>query len=635
MARKQVTALSSLLRTTQDLFNSTVAGEKNYIPNIVEFCESSAYLGLAGLNPPIHLYPIQKLVLKCFYRGTPGNENLTLSEEELELIRLYELNGNKNGNIWEKWNSGELFRELVLVWGRRSGKDFTIAIIALYEAMKLLESDGGNPYSIYNLGSANPFTILTIANSSTQAHVLYNEIREKFSLAPYFKGKYLAEGITADSIFLLTPHDKKMNEEFAAKGLPPKLGSILIRAGHSNSDSLLGIGCYVLLLDEVASFKTTAGASSGERIYTALTPTIKTYARRVPSLDENGNQKMGEDGKPATKTVYDGKIVSISSPRGMDGVFFNLYNDAHKINYRLMCRLPTWAVNIHQDQTSLRNSEPQMTEERFMMEYGAEFSGTAGENFFPPDYVERCFSAPYVSRDLGVPGIVYYAHLDPAKSSHNYALAVIHKEFFLNHETKKVDFNIVLDHMKFWSPKDGKPIQMSEVDEYMLFLNRRFHLGLVTYDQWNSQSSIERLRKAGIPAQCTVFSKSYKIQIYDELYALVAAGKLKVPPSLSTKLLKDEMLNLQRRFMAQGYRIYPKSEGECRTDDCCDALAGACFNALKTEANRLPQSRLVNTGYSPMGNTTIWRSMSGVLGQGSGGQVANNLEQRSNAYPRR
>jgi hypothetical protein len=628
MPRKTVKTINSLIKNSKSLLNTTVT-DKPYIPDIITFCYDPAYLGFSALATPINLYPVQELILKCFYRGSEGNEHLVLTPEDIKLCETRGLNNSKNGNIIEKWHSGELFRELVLVWGRRSGKDFTIAIIALYEAMRLLESPGGDPYSRYKLGSASPFTILTIANSQGQARILYNEIREKFIHAPYFRDKFSPDGLTQDSIYMLTPKDKHDNAEFAKKGWPQKLGSIRVVSGHSNSDSLLGLGCYVLLLDEVASFKTTGGSSSGDRIYTALTPTTKTYARREVIMDNYGSPILGPDGEPLTKTVYDGKIISISSPRGMDGVFWNLYTKAEAAKHMLMCRLPTWDVNVHQNEHDLRASEPLMTDERFRMEYGAEFSGTEGENFFPPKNVEKCFANNYKLRDMGEPGKTYFAHLDPAKSSHNYVLAIVHKEPFINQTTKQIDFYIVLDHMRVWSPKEGQPIQLERVDEHMLWVNTRFHLALVTYDQWNSQHSVNRLRRAGIPAMETIFNKNYKIQIYDELYALVTHNeqKLILPPEC--ELLKNEMLNLQRKFMGQGYRIYPKTEGECKTDDCCDALAGACFNALKTDAGRLPQGALVNTGVVPSSNHMLWRSMQGTpYGYGSGQQVSHQLERR-------
>lgn len=640
MATKKTTnsgTLASLLKTTAQIVSQSDQGQGTYIPSIEEFCDSPYYLGLPHRPSPIYLYPVQRLMLKAFYRGSLGNENLVLTPEDIELCKQYNLNGEKNGDVLGKWKSGELFNEFVLVWGRRSGKDFVISIIALYEAMKLIECPGGDPYKMYELGSAAPFTILTIAGSAQQATILFKEIRDKLMVAPYFAKRFYPEGVTQDRIFLLTPQNIKDNEELIQKGLKSAItmGSIEIRSGHSNSNTLVGLSCYCLLFDEVATFKTTAGASSGEQLYGNLSPTTSTYVRKVKKINP-------DTGLEEEKTIYDGKVISISSPRGMDGVFYNLYSNAKDVKNRLMCRLATWQVHPKHKEQDLRDREQTMTDEKFRMEYGAEFSGTEGENFFPPEIVKRCFGEPYdiegkgpvtephpfSLRDYGEPGITYFAHLDPAISSHNYALVVVHKNVFLNRETKKIDFNLVMDHIRLWTPKEGKPIQIDEVDEYVVDLNRRFHLGLVTYDQWNSQSSIEKLRKAGIPAQKTMFNKGYKIQIYDEMYQLAATGKLKLP---FHKTLRDEMFHLQRKFMAQGYRIYPKTEGEVRTDDCCDALAGACFNALKTDAVRLPQARLVHMGISPgSAGAQMWRSMQGTpYGYGSGQSVHDAMRRRS------
>ena len=449
MPRKNTVTLGSLLKSTTSLFNET---KDHHIPSIVEFVESPMYLGIKSL------YPIQKLILKAFYRGSRGNEDMVLTPEEEALCVQHGLISAKNGDVLGKVKSGELFKELVLVWGRRSGKDFCISIIALYEAMRLLESPGGDPYKVYNLGSAAPFTILTIANSANQAKILFNEIRNKFLASPYFRDKFINEGITTDSIHLLTPKNKEENERWAAKGIAPFAGSVVIQAGHSNSNALVGLSCFVLLLDEVGLYKQTGGASSGDQIYHNLSPTTRTYVRAETVKDENGNL--------VTKRYYDGKIIAISSPRGMDGIFYELYKKADTISNRLMCRLPTWVVNISHTEQSLRDQEQQMTEEKFMMEYGAEFSGTEGENFFTADLVECCFkNHNFRMAEHGEMGITYFAHLDPALSNHNYALVLLHKHMFLNKDTKKYDFIIVVDHVKLWTPIKGKPIRLGEVDE--------------------------------------------------------------------------------------------------------------------------------------------------------------------------
>jgi intein/homing endonuclease len=513
-----------------------------------------------------------------------------------------------------------------------SGKDFITSIVALYEAMRLLECPGGNPYQMYNLGMAVPFTILTIANSSRQAKILFREIKEKVLNSEYFADKIIPEGITADAIHFLTPEDKKRNEELISKGFAPNPGSIVVMSGHSNSDTLVGISCYVLLLDEIGLYKNTAGSSSGDAIFNSLAPAVKTYVRELPKKDKAGNIIIGQDGKPETEKVYDGKIICLSTPRGKEGVFFDLYNTHMETAHRLVCKAATWQVNPMQSKEGLMAAFPDMPEDKFRMEFGAEFSGTAGENFFPEEVVDQCFAEKTLKfRDHGSPGIFYYAHLDPASSSHNYALVVAHKEVFFNPETMKKDWRIVVDHIKYWTPMPGKPLSVEEIDEYVAELNSRFCFGVVTYDHFNSQVSINKLRKRGVPTKMTPFSKQYKNIIYDNLYQIAVQGKLYIPNHL---LLKNEMKNLQRKWLDAGYKVYPKKDGDVTTDDICDALAGACYNCVEKDISKLPQGKLVSLPVQG-NNDIVWRSMQGTpYGVGPGQQVARQLERRA-SWPRR
>jgi hypothetical protein len=107
-----------LLNELREKMKKEVAGLAK-IPSIVEFVDSPKFLGLPYANPPVNLYDIQKLILKCFYRGSDGNEDLQLTPEDLEVIQKNGLNDPLNGALLDKWNSGNQFRELVLVWGRR------------------------------------------------------------------------------------------------------------------------------------------------------------------------------------------------------------------------------------------------------------------------------------------------------------------------------------------------------------------------------------------------------------------------------------------------------------------------------------------------------------------------------------
>lgn len=603
------------------------------IPDIITFCESPEWLGLPS-HPtnPITLFPVQKIILKAFYRGSEGNENLELTEEEITRCQNLGLTNDDKGDVIGKYNSGEIFKELVLVWGRRSGKDFISSIIALYEAMKLLECQGGDPYATYGISSANPINILTVANAKVQAHIAFSEIKDKLLYSPYFKDKYVKDGITSNSIYLLTPKDKQENKAFKEAGLPLKKGSIGIVVGHSNSDTLLGMQCIVLILDEVASYKSTGGASSGDRIYTALTPTVKTFCRTIYKKDANNNFIYDEfDQKEVEDRIYDGKIISISSPRAKEGKFYEMFRDASQVNNRLVMRLSTWDVNPKHTRESLMEDVSTMNQSEFNMEFGAEFSGAGFESFFTEDQVKSCFIGHNLKNtDMGKAGNVYFVHIDPASSSHNYALVVLHKEYYMHPETHKAEFMIIVDHIKYWMPTSG-PINPEEVISYVIGLKRRFRIGLITYDQWASQESKMKLRKAGIPNKETRFTPIYKKEIYREFENLVNSNRIKIPYD---HLLYNEMIELQRKFTPTGFKVLPKQDGDgVKSDDVADCVAGAAFVAIEQQISKLPNGILVECG-NPGGENVVWRNMQGgVYGVGPGKQVASRLESRA-SWPR-
>ena len=107
-----------------------------------------------------------------------------------------------------------------MIWGRRASKDFLISIIALYEALKLLEVPEGDPYKYYHLDAGQTISILTVAASQSQAGIAFEQIRAKLLYSNYFRDKYIKEGIEAQRIWLLTPRDKEDNKNFLERGMP-------------------------------------------------------------------------------------------------------------------------------------------------------------------------------------------------------------------------------------------------------------------------------------------------------------------------------------------------------------------------------------------------------------------------------
>lgn len=579
---------------------------EQYVPNIIEFCTSPHYLDL-----PVKLYPIQQIILKTFYRGQPGNEKLELTEEEIQLLFEYKLD-----NVLEKYHSKQLFRELVLVLGRRAGKDFLTSLMALYEVMRLLEIPGGSPFAFYNIAEGNPIFILTVANSADQARILFTEIKEKMTSSDYFKDKI--GHMEADKISLLTPQDIKKQKKLLEDGLDNAAskikGSVVIMSGHSNSESLLGKRIYALLLDEVASFKTTGGSTSGDRIYSALGPATADFVRKTGEINKDPESKhFGEE-----ISVIDSKIISISSPRSEEGMLFKLYNDTPNTEARLAFKLPTWKVSKQWNEETLRKEFKFMSVNEFNMEFGAEFSGTAGEKFIPDHYIDEALEIGtelnLVQANSGVPGMIYYAHLDPASTSHNYALVVLHVEErmrlaekngrIIKEKTKM----FIVDHLKCWQPEGGKSINVFDVDQYIIDLARRFRFAMVSYDNWNSQSSVQLLRRKGIPTKITPFRREYKMRIYDQLEHLLVNHQLALPRKTPfSQMIEMELKCLKRIYLPTGFKIMPNPEAQITTDDFADALAGACGSASESMYTGYPQGAVVHMPQMPsLGANRQW-----------------------------
>lgn len=591
-----------------DKIKSVIKSQTNeqYIPNIIEFCESKHYLDLPGRG--VTLYPMQRIILKAFYRGQPGNEMLELTEEEIQLLFEYKLD-----NVIEKYHGDNLFRDLVLVLGRRSGKDFMVSLMALYEVMRLLEIPGGSPFKYYHLAEGNPIFILTVATSSDQARILFTEIKEKMTSSEYFRDKI--GHMESDKISLLTPDDKIKQKQLLQDGLDNAAakirGSVVIMSGHSNSESLLGKRYYALLLDEVASFKATAGASGGDRIYTALSPGTADFVR-----------KAVVDGEE--KWITDSKIISISSPRAEEGMLFRLYNNAPETPTRLAFKLPTWKVNLGQKEENLRAEFKFMSANEFNMEFGAEFSGTAGEKFIPDHHVDEAIE---IGAELGlaqategIPGVLYYAHLDPAATSHNYALVILHVEERMRlterggQVIKEKAKMYIVDHIQCWQPEGGKAINVYEVDKYIADLARRFRFAMVSYDNWNSQASVQMLRRKGIPTKITPFRRDYKMRIYDQLEHLLVNHQLALPrKGQFAQMLEMELKCLKRIYLPTGFKIEPNPEAQIITDDLCDALAGACGLASENIYTGYPQGGLVHLPQMPsIGGNSQWNIGTGT-----------------------
>lgn len=517
----------------------------------------------------------------------------------LEKIKEYGININDdylqsvaNADIfWDKVKSVELVgdKETVdltventhIIGGDIISHNTMLAsIVATYEAYKCLELY--NPQEYYGLAPDNPIFILNVATAAPQARHLYNEIRSRIRNGFYFRDKLNQEASSEEYSYLLTQFDKDTNEKLIRQGRDKELikGSIIIQCGHSNSNSLMGSGIICLIFDELAYFNDGSGKTGGTKVYSDLVPATKAFRHK--------------DGTPAAR------IVEISAPAGKSGVFYSNYKISMEPEgeHMMAFQFPTWEcspiIKSKQDlDTEFKKNEAEAT-----VRYGAEFSATMTSVFFPPECIDECIDHNSFCMEKGTPYHKYYMHVDPALTSHNYALIVLHQEIFLDRESKERKRKVIIDHIRKWSPSPGKEVSITEVENYIIKLCSKFHIVSITFDDWNSASTIQKFRKKGLPVQKTSFRSSYKQLIYGELRDLVVEKRLSLIPD---ELLIGEFKSLLYRLVGNGFKIMPDSESEYPTNDFTDCVAGAAHAALSSNVFDLPRTTVIKTKYGMSG----------------------------------
>jgi len=594
--------------------------------DIITFCESPLYLGHT-------LHPWQKIILKVFYMGTRGNrhlkilddpeqkcmncawtgnglrdespclrcplypkemrekdlkrieESFLLEQEDIEALRNCEMkskfqnemdlintdlidesDARAGGSVRQQVISkiGKVFNHLILVLGRRSGKSLLTSFICLYESYKLIEM--GDPHSYFNMSPGDPIVVLNVAASEDQAKdSVFDKVKGMILNSPYFKTKFVPGSLQKRSVRFYTHADIERNADLESQGVGAGVeGGIYLLSGTSNSDSQVGKGVIVVVIDEMASMVSKDGSKmSDKELYEKLRHSVWNFRQ-------------------------DFKIICISNPLTTDGQFYELYEESFFNDQYLMFQLPTYKANpgirkedLDKDkQASLRKGG--ITD--YIMHIEARFQGGASNPLIPASHIDEAFERGDRMRRMerGNPTQMYHMHVDPAYSSDNYALAIVHVE---EDPYRRSDYGeneriVYVDHVQIWAPDKatGTPVDISTCDTYIADCSRRFRLASITYDQWNSSGSVQFLQKMGLPASQTPFTSKYIQDIYSTLLDLFLQGRIVIYKHGDFAIETMEQLKfLQQRFNRRTFSI---AAAEGHHDDIPSCIAGASFMAL-------------------------------------------------------
>ena len=478
------------------------------------------------------------------------------------------------------------FQELVLIIGRRGSKSFMTVAIALYELYRLLSMK--HPQKKLGLPDFQEVVILNVAKNEDQAKdSIFTPMKNGAVSSPFFQ-KYIGVDNALEMKFL-TDRDIEENERRKARGLAELDGTIILKCGSSSASGLVGKTCWCIILDELAAMAgDNPNSGIDKKLYDELKPSIATFGK-------------------------EGKIICLSNPKGPFGQLFTLYNTRLEDSMTLVLKIPTWQINANIDKLWLeaqRKNDPI----EYNMQFGAEFGNNSQNPFLSPEDVDYAFvNSTQVSRmEKRETSGEYYCHVDPANRSDYYCIAVCEAVPTgirdLNGKMIK-SFNIV--HIHFWAPKKMKqPVPVREVEEYLLQLHDKFRFKQISFDQWGSMETINKLQQMGLPVVLRVFNKEYKDKIYLNLleafrdkrirFYKMSGGRVKDSRDQWMEIneipeAKDQFMFLQKKWR-NGRQIIEALSGY--KDDIPDAVSAVMYeaDAETMMARALPRARVAYTG---------------------------------------
>lgn len=415
--------------------------------------------------------------------------------------------------LLEIWQPGKT--HLVLPLGRRSGKTSIGAISAVYAAIVFRDR------YFAKLGLRSTFNILCIANNEKQAKVALGMIRDFIERSP-----------------LLQPLIKRQ----AMETLELSNGAIFT-ASPASSRGIRGQASPLIIFDELAHSLDTSGNAAGEQLYQAVAP---------------GAAQFGEDAK----------ILMLSTPWIQSGIFWDFYTQGQSEDYpsTFSVSLPTWEVNPNLPyEGEFLKAERERDPWGFNVEYGANFVSPQG-SFLSSDDIEACIQREGANPAPAKSDQLYTLSLDPAKGGRDeYVACIIHWE----------GDECIVDRWHVFEPSiaDGKRnlVNVEDVEGWIAESNTRYRFQRIILDQYNSQSTIQSLRKRGLPCKELHWSAKSITEAYTKLRNLAIAGKLNL---YRHKKAIAQLKGLTVKYNSIGTMSVSGGDG-AGVDDFCAALAGA------------------------------------------------------------
>lgn len=407
--------------------------------------------------------------------------------------------------------------------GRRSGKTFSAAIMALYCLIAL-----GPIYQTCLLPGEN-FYVFFIANNETQAKIGLRQLRILLNQSPLLKKLIIEDKITGTEIPLHT-------------------GGVF-KAVTSNGAGLRGFPVAFIIIDEAAHFTSGSGPKTGENLFTAVSPSMAQFGKY-------------------------GRILLISSPWTKQGIFYKLYEQGRSGDYSTIhaVNYPTWEMNPRITPEFLED-ERRQDPIKFNIEYGAEFAADY-RSFVDYDLLREAIVSDSPFEFQSKFKYKYFLALDPALVGDAYTAAIGHVE----------EGNVVIDLFHEFIPSfeqgERTVVDIAEVENWILRQHQAYRFAKIVLDQCQSAATIQRLgKKVGKSRiQELTWTTKSKTEAYSYLKELFNTRRLKM---YYHETAIHQFKNLQVIYSAGGRWTVSGGSGP-KVDDYCSVVAAIAYLSKNT-----------------------------------------------------
>lgn len=461
--------------------------------------------------------------------------------------------------------------ELVVMFGKGSGKDFLASCILAYMAYLLCCMN--DPQGFFGFGQDENIDLVNIAINAYQANnVFFKKLKARLTNCSWFKR--------------VNHVPRNYNEFQITKNQIRFYKNISAHSAHSEAQSYEGFNPLMVIFDEIGGFNTEVA----EEVYEVF---------RSSALSRFNENML---------------LIFISYPRHENDFMFRKFKEYSELNdpevYGMVGK--SWEVN------------PNISRKSLEKDYKRDPEGARVKyECIPPRYAEGFFKFPekidqvvvqgkfaqcpnlivetkITTRTLNNgeqrhfvglelinlnldPSYVYYLGGDGGVETDSYVISLFHAEPILvevveNGEVVQKWVNKpVEDLLLEWRPnkKDRLPVDLINVADIIEQICKQVYVKKALFDKFNSAEVVQRLMQYGVEAEDKNFSNPFQLQIYQNLKSLIYSGQIEL---LDHRVYEEDRLNANEELkhikLINGNKI---DHDKDKSKDFSDARAAAVW----------------------------------------------------------